>query len=101
VRTVRFTRQAREDLLDLWSYIAERSSEATADKVYDRIEQGCQILKQNPQIGRARPEIAEDARALVIDHWLALYRLTDDGVQIVRIIAGVRDLALIEWPADL
>lgn len=97
---VRFTRHAREDLLDIWSYIAARSSETTADKVYDRIEQCCQILKRPPQLGPVRAEIAEDARALVIDHWLALYRVTDDGVQIVRIIDGVRDITGVEWTPD-
>ena len=56
---VRFTRHAREDLLDIWLYIAARSSDTVADQVYDRIEQTCQLLKHNPQLGPARPEIAE------------------------------------------
>ena len=73
--SVRFTRHAREDLLDIWLYIAARASEAIADQVYDRIEQACQSLKDHPHIGPARPDIAENARALVIDHWLALDRL--------------------------
>jgi toxin ParE1/3/4 len=47
-----------------------------------------------------RPEIAEGARALVIERWLALYRLTEDGVQVVRIIDGARDLAKIEWTPE-
>ena len=34
---------------------------------------------------------------LVIDRWLALYRLMHDGVQIVRIVDGARDLSKLEW----
>ena len=32
-----------------------------------------------------------------MERWLALDRLIDDGVQIVRIVDGSRDLARIEW----
>jgi toxin ParE1/3/4 len=95
VSRLRFTRHAREDLLDIWLYIAPRSSDTVADQVYDRIEQTCQLLKHNPQLGPARPEIAEDARALVIDRWLV-----EDGVQVVRIVDGVRDLTTIEWTPE-
>ena len=68
--------------------------------IYDRIEQTCQLLKHHPQLGPAHPEIAEDARALVIERWLALYRLVEDGVQVVRVVDGVRDLTRIEWTPE-
>jgi toxin ParE1/3/4 len=97
VSRVRFTRRAREDLLDIWLYIASQNSEAVADRVYDRIEESCRQLCHYPRRAPARPEIAEDARALVIERWLALYRLVEDDVQIVRIIDGSRDLARIMW----
>ena len=92
---VRFTARAREDLLDIWLFVAARNSETVADRVYDGIEQTCELLREHPQIGRARPEIHGDARSLVIDRWLALYRVTENGAQIVRIIDGARDLAAI------
>lgn len=95
-----YTRRAREDLLEIWLYIAPRNSEALADAIYDRIEESCAHLAQHPQLGRARPEIAPDARALVIERWLALYRLTDYGAQVVRIVDGARDLTAIEWPPE-
>ncbi len=64
---VRFTARAREDLLDIWLFVAARNSETIADRVYDDIEQTCELLREHPQIGRARPEIHGDARSLVID----------------------------------
>lgn len=97
---IHYTRRAREDLFDIWLYIAPRNSDASADAIYDRIEQSCARLAEHPQLGRARPEIAPDARALVIERWLALYRLTDDGAQIVRIVDGARDLAAIDWTPE-
>ncbi len=97
MRRVRFTRRAREDLLGIWLYIEPRNPHA-ADQVYDRIEKSCQQLRDYPQLGPARPEIGEGARVLIIERWIALYRLVEDGVQIVRIIDGARDLTRLEWP---
>lgn len=95
-----YTRRAREDLFDIWLYIALRNSDAFADAIYDRIEESCARLAQHQQLGRACPEIAPDARALVVERWLALYRLTDYGAQIVRVVDGARDLTAIEWPPE-
>ncbi len=97
---VRFSRRAREDLLDIWLYIARQTSEAAADAVLDRIEDACRRLARHPELGPERPEIADGARSLVVQRWLALYRLTSYGVQIVRIIDGARDLRRIEWAQD-
>ena len=95
-----YTRQAREDLLDIWMYIAPLNSQAVADGVYDRIEEACRLLAQHPQLGRARPEIAAEARSLVIDRWLALYRLVPGGVEVARILDGARELIKIDWPLE-
>lgn len=94
---VRYSRLARKDLLDLWQHIELQTSEAAADAICDRIENACQVLTEYPQLGRARPEIADGARSLVVERWLALYRLVPGGVQIVRIVDGARDLTKIEW----
>jgi toxin ParE1/3/4 len=100
VDRIRYTRRAREDLLDIWLYIASRGSEVAADRILDRIEQACERLRHHPKRAQERPEIAEGARALVIARWLALYRVTEDGAQIVRIIDGARDLTQIDWTPE-
>ena len=97
---VRYSRRAREDLLDIWLYIARQNSDAAADRVLDRIEEACRLLARHPQLGPARPEIADEARSLVIQRWLALYRLTPYGVAVVRIVDGARDLRQIEWTPE-
>jgi toxin ParE1/3/4 len=99
VSQVRFTRRARQDLLDIWLYIAPQNPVA-ADRIFDRIEASCQLLRDYPELGPARSEIADNARALVIERWLALYRLIEGGVQVVRIVDGSRDLAKLEWPPE-
>jgi toxin ParE1/3/4 len=94
VSRVTFTARAREDLIEIWRYVATRNSEAVADRVY---EQSCRLLQHHPFLGRARPEIQPEARSIVIERWLALYRVTQDGAQIVRVIDAARDLSAIEW----
>ena len=97
---VRHARRAREDLLDIWLYIARQTSEVAADHVLDRIEETCRRLARHPELGPARPEIADEARSVVIQRWMALYRLTTYGVQVVRILDGARDLKRVEWASD-
>ena len=97
---VRYSRRAREDLLDIWLYVARQTSEVAADRILDRIEDACRTLARHPERGPARPEIADEARSLVVQRWLALYRLTPYGVQVVRIIDGARELKRIEWAQE-
>lgn len=97
---VRFTARAREDLLDIWLYVATHNSEAVADRVYDGIEQSCRLLEEHPRLGRARPEIDPEARSLVVERWLVLYRVTEDAAQVVRIIDGARDISATEWTPE-
>jgi toxin ParE1/3/4 len=45
----------------------------------------------------ARDRKSSRKRAHFIERWLALYRVTENGAQIVRIIDAARDLSAIEW----
>ena len=93
---VRYSPRAREDLLDIWLWVA-RDDPQMADRIWDRIEHRVGALGEQPGLGPARPEIGEGARCLVTDRWLVLYRKVADGVEIVRIIDGARDLSKLQW----
>jgi toxin ParE1/3/4 len=88
--------QAETDLLEIWLYIA-RDSLPTADRLLDRIEAQCRLLADNPRLGRARPEIAPDARAWIVGRYLVLYREQDDGIEVVRVVHGARRVEQIEF----
>jgi toxin ParE1/3/4 len=100
VSRVRFTARAREDLLEIWLTVAARNSEAVADRVYDRIRRLCRLLEDHPQLGRARPEIQPEARSIVVERWLALCRITEEGPEIVRVLDGARDLSALDWTPE-
>jgi toxin ParE1/3/4 len=57
-------------------------------------------VRKHPQLGRPRPEIAEGARSLVIERWIIFYRIVEDGVQIVRVVDGARDLSKSAWTPE-
>lgn len=85
------TAQAEEDLIEIWIYIAQDNPRA-ADRVLDDIEQRFHALAYNPLMGRLRPDIAPELRYFVVGSYLILYRTVEDGIQIVRVIHGARDL---------
>jgi len=68
------TSQAEEDLIDIWLYIA-RDDPAAADTLLDTFEEKGQLLAENPELGQARPDIAEDFRYLPVGRYLMLYRV--------------------------
>jgi toxin ParE1/3/4 len=88
---LRRTRRAEQDLIDIWLWIAADSPSA-ADRLLARIDSTCRRLAEHPRLGPARPDIAADARAFVVGRYLVLYRLTDNGIEIVRVVHGARDL---------
>lgn len=67
-----------------------------ADRLYDRIEARICILEAFAKAGPARPDIAPEARRLVerpyVILYRILYRILADGVQIVRVLHGARDI---------
>jgi len=88
---VRQSALARADLIQIWVDIA-LDNQAAADRVYDRLEARVNILERFPEAGMARPDIAKDAMVLVESPYLILYRLVSEGVQIVRVLHGARDI---------
>lgn len=87
----RLSPRAEADLTDIGDFIA-RENPAAAIRLLGRIEKACAMLGDNPLIGRARPEIAPAARSWAIGRYLILYRPTEMGAEIIRVIHGARDL---------
>jgi toxin ParE1/3/4 len=86
------TAQAEEDLIEIWTYIAQDNINA-ADSVLDDIEARFLALAAHPLMGPLRPDIAPELRYFVSGKYLILYRTVPDGIQIVRVVHGARDLS--------
>ncbi len=85
------TRQAEADLLEIWIFIAEDSIRA-ADGLLERFEQAFQTDSTQPRMGRSRSELSPNLRSFPIGDYLIFYEPLDDGIQLIRVLSGYRDL---------
>jgi toxin ParE1/3/4 len=83
--------EAAEDLLEIWQYIADEN-EAAADKLLNEIDAASKMLARNPKAGRERPDLAHKLRSFPVGRYVLFYRSIDDGVEIVRVLHGSRDI---------
>jgi toxin ParE1/3/4 len=91
--------KARRDLDDQAVYLAEEASPAIGYRFLVAAESTFALLATQPQIGWRpkvkRPKGLESLRMFTISGFekvLVLYRPTPDGVEIVRVVHGSRDL---------
>ena len=83
--------QAEQDLIDLWTYIAE-DNPAAADNLLDQIESVCKMLARSPLLGRAREELATGLRSFSVGDYLIFYQPRKNGIVVVRVLSGYRNL---------
>jgi len=86
------TSQAETDLLEIWVYIGQESSMETADRVLGTIDQKCQALAEQPGIGRRRDELAPGLQSLPVGSYVVFYRAQDEGIEVIRVLHGARDI---------
>lgn len=73
--------QARQDLLDLIDYIADRSLSA-AEALHEEIEDKVGRLAEHPKLYRAS-ELVEGCRELVVrSNYIVLYQVTPDAPEL-------------------
>ena len=82
---------AEADLDDIWWYIAQDNPEA-ADCLLDRIEERCRALARFPEMGASREELMPGLRSLPIGNYVVFYLQIEDGIEIVRVLPGMRDI---------
>lgn len=71
--------------------IAEDNPPA-ADRWLDAVDSRCKLLAQMPGLGRLRPDLAPELRSFVVGNHVIFYRETHDGIEVIRVLHGARDL---------
>jgi toxin ParE1/3/4 len=82
------------DLAEIWSYIAE-DSVVHADALALRIDRAFKLLARRPQIGRTRPELYPGLRSFAIGNYVVFYLSLTNGMDVVRVFHGARDIETI------
>lgn len=92
---IRLSRAARQDILDITDYISGSNVDA-AIRLRDRLFAAFARLARRPAIGHVRDELVPRAmgvRFCPVGTYLIVYRPSGDGIGVVRVLSGHRDIA--------
>ncbi|MEQ8465706.1 type II toxin-antitoxin system RelE/ParE family toxin [Coleofasciculus sp. E1-EBD-02] len=91
--------QAAQDIEDIWNYIAQENPQA-ADNILDKLRERFFLLTKFPELGRVRPDLAPSVRGFPVGNYIIFYRSLEQGIEIVRVLRGSRDLRRIFQVAE-
>jgi len=88
--TYRLTRLAKEDLQAIRDHIAQDSL-TNAQRYLGILKEKCQTLAEYPGLGVQREEYL-GLHKLPVGDYLIFYRPTNNGIDIIRVLHGARDV---------
>ena len=83
--------EAIRDLDEITSYFADRNVDA-GDRLLDVFTKKCRYLTQFPAMGRRYADIRPYLRGIPMQDYIVFYRILDDGIEIIRVVRGDRDI---------
>ena len=87
---------AKQDLLQLPTYVALNDSVERADRLIDHLQKACSRLKTMPERGRIPPELGRlgirEFREIIMKPYRIIYSLAKSQVLVYSILDGRRDL---------
>lgn len=86
-----FSPASRRDLLEILEYIS-RDKPGAARKHVERLEEACRMLAKNSELGSLREDLLPCLRSWSVGNYVVFYRPTNDGIDVVRVLHGARDI---------
>jgi toxin ParE1/3/4 len=87
----RLSKEAEQDLEDLWVYLTERNDIA-GDRQVAKLLNRFPMLAQFPAMGVLRDMLLQGLRSFPVKPYIIFYVLIPDGIEILRIIHQSRDI---------
>lgn len=87
----RLSKEAEQDLENLWAYLGERNDLA-ADRQVAKLLDKFPMLAKFPTMGVSRDRLLEGLRSFPVKPYIIFYILIPDGIEILRIIHQARDI---------
>jgi toxin ParE1/3/4 len=88
--------EAKQDLLDIYRYVAEHDSVIRADALLDALEEKCAQLNENPQRGHQVPELKRvyvgGFREVHYKPFRIVFQVAEKNVYVHAVLDGRRDL---------
>jgi toxin ParE1/3/4 len=86
-----FSDEAIRDLDEICEYVAQSNSRA-ASQLFDVIRQKCKLTADFPGMGKSYAKLSLGLRGITVDDYIIFYYPREDGIDIIRVISGYRDL---------
>ncbi|WP_443750189.1 type II toxin-antitoxin system RelE/ParE family toxin [Asticcacaulis solisilvae] len=90
--TLRYSRRADSDLIDIWAYIFT-DNPAAADRHVLKLAETFEAVQGFPEKGRPAPELSENHRILTYGSYMLIYEIDrqDKVVTLIRVLHAARD----------
>ena len=77
----------------IWGVIyLGRYSVKAAGKLFDRIRQRAKLVASFPDTGKSYNDLIPGLREFMVDDYIVFYIRVGDGIEVLRVISGYRDL---------
>lgn len=95
------TAKARQDLKEIGRHLArESASRDVAVRFLTTIREKCTLYATEPELGESCPELGTAVRRFSIGSYVVFYRPVRDGIDILRVLHGSRDIPTAWRKAD-
>ncbi len=91
MKRAKFTPIAEADLGDI-AYFITRDDPERATSFVEEIIAHCHEVAAQPGVGRDRLELGQGVRSIPHGQYTIFYRIADDGIEVVRVLHGARDI---------
>lgn len=92
MKEAEFTPAAMHDMADILEYVSEES-ETRGLEILGALFRQANLLVESPWIGRSRhDDLGPGIRSIPVGSYLLFYRVKSDGVEVLRVFHGARDL---------
>jgi toxin ParE1/3/4 len=88
----KITPTASRDIESIMDYLAENASFETAEHFLDQLNGKFKRLVKFPKIGSRRDELYPGLRSVPLKNYLIFYRSVPEGIEVMRVVGGYRDL---------
>jgi toxin ParE1/3/4 len=84
--------RALRDLRAIRRWLAREAGKPTADALLARVPARARIYAERPMAGRDESLLEPSVRSFVVPPYIVYYRPGADGIALVRVIHGARDI---------
>lgn len=91
-REIHKQHRARDDLLDIWLYTAERWGADQADRYLDQLNQAFARLSENPSLGADLGHPRIGYRRFSVEKHRIFYTASRDRIEVIRVLLTSRDV---------